>query len=836
MLSAITISGVPAGASLSAGTNLGGGVWSLTEAQLTGLTITAPTHGNYTLTVSVTDTETNLSGLETDYTDNSATVTRQLTLNVGTDDVPTIVAPAVQQVDETNLASGHPTVSGAVSADFHSDGPGTFSATGANSFSFEGSALGGHLTSNGVAVLVSMSGNTYIGKANGAEVFRLTLNANGTYNFVLSGPLDHANAADPNDAITLNFGVTATDNDGDSASTGIQIKVLDDVPVAHNDVQSLAMSDTGAGTATGNVITGLNGGAGAADTLSQDHGNVIGSVSFGGHTVNIPATGTASIDGLYGTLTIKADGSYTYTLNPAAASSATSQTTDTFTYNLHDTDGDSSTATLTLHALGSTIKVGTNTDDHGGSTTTYVVGDGHGDITGRGGNDILIGDKGGSSSVKGKDYNFVLVLDVSGSMGHADDPASKYALLVKAVENLVTELHNYQDGNVRVHIVPFADAPFAMGTFDVTSAAGLQQAMGYLESMNVNGGYTNYEAALQAAIAWLQGNNQSYGHPIAGAETYTYFVSDGVPNMYVAGEGPNGGGHVVYAGDNAPITMNQILGSDGTNEVQMIQSLSHEVIGVGINIGSGITNLNTIDSDGHAIDVTDPTQLTAVLSSTNPVNQLDAVGHDHIVGGDGNDLIFGDSINTDALAAAHGLATPAGAGWAVFTQLEGNASYHWSRTDTINYINSHATELAQETTVGGSGRTGGNDTLEGGLGDDIIFGQEGNDLIIGGAGNDTLTGGSGADTFKFTSANDGIDHITDFNAAQGDVLDISSILTGVDPTSAAIHNFVQIVHQGADSILQVDTTGTGAHFQTIAVLQGVNVDVDHLMTSGNLIA
>src|SRR5262249_49460729 len=52
----ITISGVPAGASLSAGTNLGGGVWSLTIAQLTNLKLTPPKNSgaDFDLTVKAT--------------------------------------------------------------------------------------------------------------------------------------------------------------------------------------------------------------------------------------------------------------------------------------------------------------------------------------------------------------------------------------------------------------------------------------------------------------------------------------------------------------------------------------------------------------------------------------------------------------------------------------------------------------------------------------------------------------------------------------------------------------------------------------------------------------
>ena len=55
----ITVSGVPAGAQLSAGTDNLDGTWTLTPAQLTGLTVTPPadSDADFTLTVSATSTE-----------------------------------------------------------------------------------------------------------------------------------------------------------------------------------------------------------------------------------------------------------------------------------------------------------------------------------------------------------------------------------------------------------------------------------------------------------------------------------------------------------------------------------------------------------------------------------------------------------------------------------------------------------------------------------------------------------------------------------------------------------------------------------------------------------
>ncbi len=56
----ITISGVPAGASLSTGTDNGDGTWTLTQAQLAGLTLTPPadSDADFTLTVTATSTAT----------------------------------------------------------------------------------------------------------------------------------------------------------------------------------------------------------------------------------------------------------------------------------------------------------------------------------------------------------------------------------------------------------------------------------------------------------------------------------------------------------------------------------------------------------------------------------------------------------------------------------------------------------------------------------------------------------------------------------------------------------------------------------------------------------
>jgi len=69
----VTVSGVPTGASLSAGTDNGDGTYSLTSAQLSGLTITPPANSDADFTLSVTAIST--EDVSTDQTTENFTVT-----------------------------------------------------------------------------------------------------------------------------------------------------------------------------------------------------------------------------------------------------------------------------------------------------------------------------------------------------------------------------------------------------------------------------------------------------------------------------------------------------------------------------------------------------------------------------------------------------------------------------------------------------------------------------------------------------------------------------------------------------------------------------------------
>jgi Ca2+-binding RTX toxin-like protein len=131
-------------------------------------------------------------------------------------------------------------------------------------------------------------------------------------------------------------------------------------------------------------------------------------------------------------------------------------------------------------------------------------------------------------------------------------------------------------------------------------------------------------------------------------------------------------------------------------------------------------------------------------------------GADSLQGGSAFDDINGNKGN-DTVDGGTG-----GSDWLVGGQGDDFVTAHHSAN--ILYGN-----LGDDTLHGGDG----GDVVRGGQGDDLIVGGAGNDFISGDRGNDTESGGAGADVFH-GSQDAGIDHVLDFNQAEGDRVELDS--------------------------------------------------------------
>jgi VCBS repeat-containing protein len=174
------------------------------------------------------------------------------------------------------------------------------------------------------------------------------------YNYLLNDNEQHP-PANGNNNLFENFAVVVTDVDGSTATNTLSVKIVDDIPDAHDDGDFVQLGEGEGGSivATGNVVTGVDqpsGDANSTDGVADTPG------ADGLDLVTWPAAVEGVIEGLYGTLFIGSGGDYTYVLNvqnPALEELVNGQFfTDTFTYTITDGDGDTDTAELTITIRG----------------------------------------------------------------------------------------------------------------------------------------------------------------------------------------------------------------------------------------------------------------------------------------------------------------------------------------------------------------------------------------------------------------------------------------------------------------------------------------------------
>ena len=196
-----------------------------------------------------------------------------------------------------------------------------------------------------------------VGQALTGTYGQLTLNANGSYTYVANQAA--ADALDVNDTVTDTFNYTVSDGTAtDIAVITITVIGINDTPTAVNDTDSVNEDETVTKQGTQDDV--LN-----DDTDPDDSSSlVVTNISHTNGNSSTVSTSTTysdgtSIVGTYGTLTIGADGSYTYTADQDAADSIAdgSSETDVFTYTISDGNGGTDTATLTITVNGSDNEV-----------------------------------------------------------------------------------------------------------------------------------------------------------------------------------------------------------------------------------------------------------------------------------------------------------------------------------------------------------------------------------------------------------------------------------------------------------------------------------------------
>ncbi|MBD1588757.1 BapA/Bap/LapF family large adhesin, partial [Pseudomonas typographi] len=162
---------------------------------------------------------------------------------------------------------------------------------------------------------------------------------------------------------------------------------------------------------TGNLLTDTAGAG--ADVLGSPF--TVLSVLLAGNYV-VPGNNGTSIAGTYGTLWVKADGTYSYTLNNGLDSSVVGQQ-DVFSYELTHPSGATSTATLTVDLTQAATTASISTfatlalaDDTAASQAAVAASSQEQVLQGTDGNDTLDGSHGGAVTLQGGAGNDTLII------------------------------------------------------------------------------------------------------------------------------------------------------------------------------------------------------------------------------------------------------------------------------------------------------------------------------------------------------------------------------------------------------------------------------------------
>ena len=196
--------------------------------------------------------------------------------------------------------------------------------------------------------------------ANGAvgRYGQITLSADGVYTYTLNDALPEIQALGAGQSLTEVFTYTVSDGHGGTVSNTLTITVN-----GTNDVPTVAAATAAVTEDTQTSVAGTL-------PTPQD-------VDTTDHPEFIPKTEEA---GTYGTLTLAADGQYTYTLNNASpvvqALGVGQSLTETFTYTVSDGHGGtaSNTLTITVNGTNDVPTVATTTAAVTEDTLTSVAG------------------------------------------------------------------------------------------------------------------------------------------------------------------------------------------------------------------------------------------------------------------------------------------------------------------------------------------------------------------------------------------------------------------------------------------------------------------------------
>ena len=434
------------------------------------------------------------------------------------------------------------------------------------------------------------------------------------------------------------------------------------------------------------------------------------------------------------------------------------------------------------------------------------VNNGDNTVTGTSGHDILAGDIGGlkTNFAVGHNYNISLILDKSGSMDAAmPNGQTRLEVAKKALQAFVDQMAQH-DGIINLRITTFHFDAVAVIQDVVVSNGTVTSIKNTIDQIEARDD-TNPETAFTDVDNWLNSKTNGY-------ENQIYYLTDGEPN-------------------------NTNLPSRDVTFANLAAKSKVFAVGVGLDVPlDWVERYDNTDANGNKINNWSPTNhgeaqkigdadklITYLISGSENFIPAD-VGNDTVKGGAGDDILFGDAMNTNWITGLDPLQYPKYSGYSKLTAhlkatVTGGAEptqqqvYDYVKANYKQFIAADAADPATK---------GGDDTIYGGSGDDIIIAGAGNDTVYGGSGNDVISTGRGDDTIMFDVLNaadatggNGKDTWVDYEA--NDKIEFGTgffdgLLSSDLSNAGKVGAFISVANDGlGNTVVKVDRDGAGGN-------------------------
>ncbi len=602
---------------------------------------------------------------------------------------------------------------------------------------------------DGTALTWSSDGNAVVAAtAGGVDAIRIEpfSDTDGNqFKVTLNAALDHDPAGAANSDGIENDIIFDVAYQADGGVTGtLAVTVDDDAPVALDDANTAMVG----GTADGNVLTDAD--AAPGDTADLAGGDGLRTDGAGGPVAAILAAGAGAEDsgeplyaldgdgaliiaGQYGVLTLNADGTYSYQVDPAKLADVS----QTRAFNAEAAYGDpvADGQTISLNTTSVTVDGITITGSHSsGGTLTYVEDSGQGtgigfDNANDSGDSNKFWPNGETATVTFADMD---PSDVT--VGISDLPGGQFIWAEVVTSNGDTHSNIYLPGIGSDEDIDTFAFSIRNGTLVLTRADGtdinIGAASGTIEEVTL-GGHDSKSFLLSSVTAT--------GGPSEVSDVFTYQMTDQDGDT-----------------DTAQLTI----------DVPVPDDLPHAISNVMFVMDDGSEAVWKLDDyETLHSGIKDPTHPAGFIADVEAQTGATVQGYVikagpnyYTASGDAYDGEFGTQDFNDGTSSAEPSA------WLTKASVLASSGFSWNAAEPLTLTG-----------------TAGGDALVGGADGDSLYGGDGDDTLYGGDGEDTLFGGSGRDTFVVGEG----DVVEDYVSGE-DTIDVSAVLKALEAMGATV--------------------------------------------------